>query len=139
MEQREDTTAPARIATSPQAPKYVDHEAALPLEDDLRIAKTASAPRGRVTLHQLSFWEHSDSNLAALGRFDRLCLRFLKFVVARRAFAFCVVTGFYVALAARASARMSDAVTIPVRVVITTCERGIWTSRWRSTRLTSSA
>ena len=96
MEQREDPTAPARVATSPQAD--VDHEAALPLGDDLRIAKTTSAPR-RVTLHQLSFGEHSDSNLAALGRIDRLCLRFLKFIVARRVFAFCLVTGFYVALA----------------------------------------
>jgi hypothetical protein len=95
MEQREDPTAPARVATSPQAD--VDHEAALPLEDDLRTAKT-SAPR-RVTLHQLSFREHSEQNLAALGRIDRLCLRFLKFVVARRALAFCLVTGFYVSLA----------------------------------------
>jgi len=97
MEQPEDATAPARVATSPQA-KYVDHEAAMSLEDDLRIAKTTSAPR-RVTLHQLSFRVHSEQNLAALGRFDRLCLRFLKFVVARRALAFCLVTGFYVALA----------------------------------------
>ena len=54
------------------------------LEDDLRIAKTTSSRR-RVTLHQLSFREHSVQNLTALGRFDRLCLRFLKFVVARRA------------------------------------------------------
>ena len=68
------------------------------LEDEARTAKTASAPR-RVTLHQLSFREHSEQNLTALGRFDRLCLRFLKFVVARRALAFCLVTGFYVALA----------------------------------------
>ena len=96
MEQREDPTDPARVATSPQ---HVDHEAAMPLEDEARIAKTASVPHRRVTLHQLSFGEHSDSNLAALGRIDRLCLRFLKFVVARRALAFCVVTGFYVALA----------------------------------------
>ena len=96
MEQHADPTAHARVATSPQAD--VDHEAALPLEDDLRIAKTTSAPR-RVTLHQLSFREHSVQNLTALGRFDRLCLRFLKFVVARRALAFCMVTGFYVALA----------------------------------------
>ena len=98
MEQREDPTAPARVATSPQATEYVDHEAAMPLEDEARIAKTASVPR-RVTLHQLSFEEHSDSNIAALGRFDRLCLRFLKFVVTWRALAFCLVTGFYVALA----------------------------------------
>ena len=96
MEQREDPTAPARVATSPQGD--VDHEAAMPLEDETRIAKTTSAPR-RVTLHQLSFREHSEQSLTALGRFDRLCLRFLKFVVARRALAFCLVTGFYVALA----------------------------------------
>ena len=96
MEQREDPTAPARVATSPQAD--VDQEAAIPLEDEARPPKT-SAPHQRVTLHQLSFGEHSNSNLAALGRFDRLCLRFLKFVVARRALAFCVVMGFYVALA----------------------------------------
>jgi len=76
----------------------VDHEAAMPLEDDLRIAKTTSSRRP-VTLHQLSFREHSEQTLAAVGRFDRLCLQFLKFVVARRALAFCLVTGFYVALA----------------------------------------
>ena len=98
MEQREDPTAPARVATSPQA-KYVDHEAAIPLDDEARPPKTTSASRRRVTLHQLSFREHSEQNLTALGRFDRLCLRFLKFVVARRALAFCLVTGFYVALA----------------------------------------
>ena len=97
MEQREDPTAPARVATSPHAD--VDHEAATPLEDEARIAKTASASRRRVTLHQLSFREHSEQNLSAVGLFDRLCLRFLKFVVARRALAFCVVTGFYAALA----------------------------------------
>ena len=97
MEQREDPTAPARVATSPQAD--VDHEAAMPLEDEARIAKTASAPRRRVTLHQLALQEHSAQNLTALGRIDRLCLRFLKFVVARRALAFCLVTGFYVTLA----------------------------------------
>ena len=96
MEQPEDPTAPARVATSPQA-EYVDHEAALPLEDEARIAKTTSSRRP-VTLHQLSFREHSEQNLTALGRFDRLCLRFLKFVVARRTLAFCLVTGFYVAL-----------------------------------------
>ena len=96
MEQREDPTAPARIATSPQAPKYVDHEAAMSLET--RIAKTTTLRR-RLTLHQLSFREHSEQNLTAVGRFDQLCLRFLKFVVARRALAFCLVTGFYVALA----------------------------------------
>ena len=96
MGQCEGPTAPARVATSPRAD--VDHEAAMPLEDEARIAKTTSAPR-RVTLHQLSFREHSEQNLTALGRFDKLCLRFLKFIVARRAFAFCLVTGFYVALA----------------------------------------
>ena len=96
MEQLEDPTAPARVATSPQADR--DHEAAMPLEDEARIAKTASVPR-RVTLHQLSFREHSEQNLTAVGRFDRVCLWFLKFVVARRALAFCLVTGFYVALA----------------------------------------
>jgi hypothetical protein len=94
MEQRD-----ARIATSPQAATgYVDHEAAMPLGMEALPPKTASARR-RVTLHQLSFGEHSEKNIAALGRFDRLCLRFLKFVVARRALAFCVVMGFYVALA----------------------------------------
>ena len=96
MEQREDPTAPARVATSPHAD--VDHEAAMSLEDEARIAKTTSSRRP-VTLHQLAFREHSEQNLAALGRIDRLCLRFLKFVVARRALAFCLVTGFYVALA----------------------------------------
>ena len=85
MEQREGPKAPARVATSPQA-KYVDHEAAMPLEDDLRIAKTTSSRRP-VTLHQLSFRVHSEQNLTALRRFDRLCLRFLKFVVAQRALA----------------------------------------------------
>ena len=98
MEQREDPTAPARVAASPQATDYVDHEAAGPLEGEARIAKTTSSRRP-VTLHQLSFREHSEQNFTALGRFDRLCLRFLKFVVARRALAFCLVTGFYVALA----------------------------------------
>ena len=98
MEQREDPTAPARVATSPQATEYVDHEAAMALEDEARIAKTTSLRR-RVTLHQLSFREHSEQNLTAVGHFDRLCLRFLKFIVARRVFAFCLVTGFYVALA----------------------------------------
>jgi len=97
MEQREDPTAPARVAISPQA-EYVDHEAAMSLEDEARIAKTTSSRRP-VTLHQLAFREHSEQNLTALGRFDRLCLRFLKFIVARRALAFCLVTGFYVALA----------------------------------------
>ena len=83
MEQRDA----ARAATSPQAAtEYVDHEAAMPLEDEARIAKTTSSRRP-VTLHQLSFREHSEQNLATLGRFDRLCLRFLKFVVARRALA----------------------------------------------------
>ena len=96
MEQREDPTAPARVATSPQAKEYVDHEAAMSLET--RIAKTTTLRR-RLTLHQLSFREHSEQNLAALSRFDRLCLRFLKFVVARRALSFCLVTGFYVSLA----------------------------------------
>ena len=95
MEQREDPTAPARVATSPQAD--VDHEAAMSLEGEARIAKTSS--RRPVTLHQLSFREHSVQNLTAVGRFDRVCLRFLKFIVARRALAFCVVMGFYVALA----------------------------------------
>ena len=99
MEQREDPTAPARVATSPQAD--VDHEAAMSLEDGARIAKPAPAPR-RVALHQLSFREHSEQNLTALGPFDRVCLRFLKFVVARRTLAFCFVTGFYVALAGAA-------------------------------------
>ena len=85
MEQREDPTAPARVATSPQA-EYVDHEAAMSLEGEARIAKTSS--RRPVTLHQLSFREHSVQNLTAVGRFDRVCLRFLKFIVARRALAF---------------------------------------------------
>ena len=85
MEQREDPTAPARVATSPQAD--VDQEAAMPLEDEARIAKTTSSRRP-VTLHQLSFREHSVQNLTAVGRFDRLCLRFLKFIVARRVLAF---------------------------------------------------
>ncbi len=97
MEQREGPKAPARVATSPQGD--VDQEAAMPLEDEARIAKTTSAPRQRVTLHQLSFREHSEHNIAAVGRFDRLCLRFLRFVVAQRALAFCMVTGFYAALA----------------------------------------
>ena len=97
MEQREDPTTPARVATSPQA-KYVDHEAAMSLEDEARLGKTTSSRRP-VTLHQLSFREHSEQNITALRRFDQLCLRFLKFVVARRALAFCLVTGFYVALA----------------------------------------
>ena len=65
---------------------------------ETRIAKTTTLRR-RLTLHQLSFREHSEQNLTAVGRFDQLCLRFLKFVVARRALAFCLVTGFYVALA----------------------------------------
>lgn len=95
MEQREDPTTSAR---SPQtAAEYVDNEAAMPL-DKARPPKTTSAPR-RLTLHQLSFREHSEQNLTAVGHFDRLCLRFLKFVVARCVLAFCVVTGFYVALA----------------------------------------
>ena len=98
MEQREDPKAPARVAASPQA-KYEDHEAAIPLDDEARLPKTAAASSRRVTLHQLSFREHSVQNLMAVGRFDRLCLRFLKLVVARRALAFCLVTGFYVALA----------------------------------------
>ena len=93
MDQFEDPKAPARVATRAD----VDHEAAM--EDEARIAKTASASRRRVTLHQLSFREHSEQNLSAVGLFDRLCLRFLKFVVARRALAFCLVTGFYVSLA----------------------------------------
>ena len=95
MEPREDPTAPTRVATSPQ---HVDHEAAMPLEDEARPPKTTSSRR-RMTLHQLSFREHSEQNLTAVGRFDRLCLRFLKFIVTQRALAFCVVTGSYVALA----------------------------------------
>ena len=96
MEQREGPTAPARVATSPRADR--DQEAAMPLEDEARLPKTY-APHRRLTLHQLSFREHSEQNLTAIGRFDRLCLRFLKFIVTRRALAFCLVTGFYVALA----------------------------------------
>ena len=97
MEQREDPTTSAR---SPQAAtEYVEHEAAIPSDDETRPPKTTFEPRRRVTLHQLSFREHSEQNLTAVGRFDRLCLRFLKFVVARRALAFCLVTGLYVALA----------------------------------------
>lgn len=97
-------TAPVSVSAGEAVSKvegtaeYVDNEAAMPL-DKARPPKTTSAPRRRLTLHQLSFREHSEQNLTAVGRFDRLCLRFLKFVVARRALAFCLVTGFYVALA----------------------------------------
>ena len=37
--------------------------------------------------------------MAALSRFDRACLRFLRFVVARRVIACCLITAFYVILA----------------------------------------
>jgi len=68
-------------------------------EEVAKAQKEPGRERRSTTLGQLPFIQHSAETVAALSRFDRGCLRFLRFVVARRVIACCLITAFYVILA----------------------------------------
>ena len=68
-------------------------------EEVAKAQKEPGRERRSTTLGQLPFIQHSAETVAALSRFDRACLRFLRFVVARRVMACCLITSFYVVLA----------------------------------------
>ncbi|KAH8095328.1 hypothetical protein JL720_2621 [Aureococcus anophagefferens] len=72
---------------------------AAPKGEATPISYAVDGGSGAVTLAMMPFLPHTDDVTRRLGRFDRLCLTFLRFVVGKRRKAFWCVTGGYIFLA----------------------------------------